>query len=283
MPVALEDLRRARRGLEAEPLAGDPLHLGLGGGVGADGAGELPDAEALDRADEPLAITVERECPPRELEPERCRLGVDAVGPAHADRLAVLLGAGDDGPEGSVEALEHERTRVLHRKRERRVEHVRRREPVVEEAALLAEPLGDGVDEGRDVVVRLPLDLGDALGRRHDGTLANRRDRLARYCPDLGPPLEGGQLDVEPAAQLLAVRPDVAHGRAGVASDHAAILGPTPEAAAGAPVGWGCPTDRSSTDGPVGPQCLAGSCPRRDSRRGSPRARCPRGGARRST
>ncbi len=41
VPVALQDLRRARRGLEAEPLAGDALHLGLGGGVGADGAGEL--------------------------------------------------------------------------------------------------------------------------------------------------------------------------------------------------------------------------------------------------
>ena len=30
--VALEDLRRARRRLEAEPLAGDPLDLGIGGG-----------------------------------------------------------------------------------------------------------------------------------------------------------------------------------------------------------------------------------------------------------
>ena len=224
--VALEDLRRARRGLEAEPLAGDPLDLGLGGRVGADGARELADAEALDRADEPLAVAVERERPAGELEPEGRRLGVDPVRPPHADRLAVLLGAGDDGAEGAIEAFEHERARLLDGERERRVEHVRRREPVVEQAALLAEPLGDRVDEGGDVVVRLALDLGDPLGRRHDGALADRGDGLARDGTDLGPALEGGQLDVEPAPQLLAVRPDVAHGRAGVAGDHAAILEP---------------------------------------------------------
>ncbi len=39
-----------RRRLEAEPLAGDPLDLGIGGRVGADGAGELADAHPLERA-----------------------------------------------------------------------------------------------------------------------------------------------------------------------------------------------------------------------------------------
>ena len=106
MAVALEDLRRARRRLEAEPLARDPLDLGLGGRVRADGAGELADAQALDRVDEPLAVALERECPAGELEPERRRLGVDAVRPADAERLAVLLGAGDDGREARVETLE---------------------------------------------------------------------------------------------------------------------------------------------------------------------------------
>ena len=48
--VALEDLRRGRRGLEPEPLAGDPLQLGIGGRVRADGAGELADAHPVERA-----------------------------------------------------------------------------------------------------------------------------------------------------------------------------------------------------------------------------------------
>src|SRR6476659_5470530 len=47
--VALENLRRARGRLEAEALAGDALHFGLGGRVGTDGARELADAESLDR------------------------------------------------------------------------------------------------------------------------------------------------------------------------------------------------------------------------------------------
>ena len=50
VPVALEDLRRDRLGLEPEPLAGDPLHLGVGGRVGADRARELADAHRLERA-----------------------------------------------------------------------------------------------------------------------------------------------------------------------------------------------------------------------------------------
>ena len=199
--VALEDLRRARRGLEAEPLARDPLDLRLGRGVGADGAGELADAQSLDRALEPLAVAVERERPAGELEPERRRLGVDAVRAPHAQRLAVLLGPHDDGAEGPVEALEHERARFLHGERERRVEHVGRGEPVVEPASLLAEPLRDGVDEGGDVVVRLALDLGHALGRRRDGPLADRGDGLGRDDADLRPAVERRQLDVEPAAR----------------------------------------------------------------------------------
>ena len=44
--VALDDLRRGRLGLEAEPLAGDALDLGVDGRVGPDGARELADAHA---------------------------------------------------------------------------------------------------------------------------------------------------------------------------------------------------------------------------------------------
>ena len=49
VPVALQDLRRARGRLEPEPLAGDLLDLRVGGG-GADGAGELADPNPPARA-----------------------------------------------------------------------------------------------------------------------------------------------------------------------------------------------------------------------------------------
>ena len=85
--VALEDLCRGRRRLEAEPLAGDPLELRVGGRVRADGAGELADAHALERARDARAAAVELERPAGELQPERRRLGVHAV--RAADRSVV--------------------------------------------------------------------------------------------------------------------------------------------------------------------------------------------------
>ena len=53
----------------------------------------------------------------------------------------------------------------------------------MEPAPFLPESLGDGVDEGGDVVVRPRLDLGDALRRRNDRSLADRIDRLAGTMP----------------------------------------------------------------------------------------------------
>ena len=100
--VALEDLRRGGRGLEAEPLAREPLELGIGRGVRADGARELPDAHPLERPRDPLAAARQLERPADELEPERRRLGMDAVRAADLQRLAVLLGARGDGGEERV-------------------------------------------------------------------------------------------------------------------------------------------------------------------------------------
>ena len=223
MPVARDDLRRDRLRLEAEPLAGDPLELRVGRRVGADRAGELPDAHPVERAAQPLAAAVELERPAGELQPEGRRLGVDAVRAADAERLPVLLGPGDDRCQRPLDALEQERARVAQLQRERRVDDVGRGQPVVEPAALLAEPVLDGVDEGGEVVVRLALELGDPLRRRRDrarpriASAASRRDD-----PELGPGVERGELDLEPGRELPLVRPHLGHGRTGVAGDHSA-------------------------------------------------------------
>ena len=218
--VALEDLRRARSGLEPEPLAGDPLDLGLGRRVGADSARELADPHPFERPGDAGAITLEREGPARELETEGRRLGVDAVRAADRQGLAMLLGTRHDGGEGPVDPGENQCAGVADLQRESGVEHIRRRQPVVKPAPLLAEPLGDRVDEGGDVVVRPRLDLRNALRRRNDGPLANRLDRLARHDAGLRPALQCGELDLQPARQPRLVRPDRRHGRAGVARNH---------------------------------------------------------------
>ena len=96
MAVALEDLRRGWRGLEADPLAREPLELGIRRGVGADRARELADAHPLERPRDAFLAARQLERPAGELEPEGCGLGMDAVRAADLQRLAVLLGARRD-------------------------------------------------------------------------------------------------------------------------------------------------------------------------------------------
>ena len=145
---------------------------------------------------------------------------MDAVRAADADRAAVLLRARDHRAERALEPDEEQRACIADLQRERSVEHVRRRQPVVDPAAFGAELLGDGVDERRDVVVGRELDLRHAFRRRRLRVAADRRDVGRGHGADLGPAVERGQLDVEPACQLALLRPDATHLRAGVAGDH---------------------------------------------------------------
>jgi hypothetical protein len=165
--VALQHLGRGGRRLEPEPFAGEALELRARRRIGPHGSGELAHAKPLDRPRDPLAVAVEREGPAGELEPERRRLGVHAVRATDHERVAVLLGACRDGAEGTVEALEHERARLLHGQGERRVEHVGRRQAVVEPATFAPDRLGDRVHERGYIVVRRSLELRDPRdGRR---------------------------------------------------------------------------------------------------------------------
>ena len=167
MAVALEDLGRGRRRLQAEPLARHPLELGVGGGVRPDGAGKLPDAHPLERAGDALPAPRKLERPAGELEPERRRLGMNAVCAADLERLAMLVGPCDDGGERAVERGKDEVSGPADLQRERGVDDVGRRQAVVEPApAFVVELLADGVDEGGGVVVERRLDFGDAFGAR---------------------------------------------------------------------------------------------------------------------
>ena len=166
VPVALDDLGRRRLGLEAEPFAGDALDLGVDRRVVADRARKLPDPNALERPRDAAPGAVELEGPDGELQAERRRLRVHAVGAADRDRQPMLVGPLHDGRERPVEPLQDQLARGAHLERERGVDDIRRGQPVVEPAAGLAEVAGDGVDERREVVVRLLLDLGHPLGRR---------------------------------------------------------------------------------------------------------------------
>ena len=78
---------------------------------------------------------------------------------------------------------------------------------------------GDGGGEGDDVVADFGFDLLDAgdgeVAAVADGVGAGWRDEA-----EAGEGLRGGGFDGEPAAVLVLVGPDAAHGGACVASDH---------------------------------------------------------------
>ena len=187
MAVALEDLRRRWRRLEAEPLTGESLELGACRGVRTDRAGELADAHPFERARDALAAAGELERPARELQPERRRLGMDAVRAADLQHLAVFLRSCFDGCERAVEPGQDQRAGLTDLHRQRRVDDVGGREAVVEPAARLAELLGGGIHECCGVVVEGCFELRHPLrGRR--GCAGDPGSRVARDDPG-NPPI----------------------------------------------------------------------------------------------
>jgi hypothetical protein len=217
VPVALHDLRRGRLRLEPEPLARDPLDLGVDCRVVPDRARELPDLHGGEGARNPFAVALELERPDGQLEPERRRLRMHAVSAADRQREPVLHGAPGNRCERALDAIEDQLAGRADLERERRVDDVRRRQPVMEPAPGRPELTRDGVDERNHVVVRLPLDLRDALRCRSDRVQADFLSGLRGYDPNLRPAVERRELDLEPALELALVRPDTGHLRSRVA------------------------------------------------------------------
>ena len=88
--VARHDLRGDRLGAQAQALEHARLEVRADVRVGADRAGDLADRGLLEARSQPLGVAVGLEREAGELEPERGRLGVDAVGAADAQRVDVL-------------------------------------------------------------------------------------------------------------------------------------------------------------------------------------------------
>ena len=78
-----------------------------------DGARQLPDPQPGEGTLDPPSVAVQPERPSGKLQPEGGRLGVDAVGAAHAERVAVLLGARDDHAERPLQPLQEKRAGLL--------------------------------------------------------------------------------------------------------------------------------------------------------------------------
>ena len=131
-------------------------------GEGADRARDRAGRDLLARGDQPLAGAREFRIGVGELEAERRRLGMDAVGAADRRRHLVLEGARLQRREQLVDVGEQQVGGAGELDVEAGVEHVGRRHALVHETRLGADDLGEMGEEGDDVVLGLALDLVDA-------------------------------------------------------------------------------------------------------------------------
>ena len=179
------------------------------------------------RRDQPLPGAGELGVGLRELEPERRRLGMDAVRAADRRRQLVLEGAALERGEQRVDVGDQQigGARELHV--EAGVEHVGRGHALMHEARLRPDDLGEMGEEGDDVVLDLALDRVDARDVEL-GVPALVPDRLGGVLRDdaeFGHGVGGMRLDLEPDAKARLGRPDRRHFGPGIARDHCGLAG----------------------------------------------------------
>ena len=119
-----------------------------------------------------------------------------------------------------LQIVRQERDRFVQLDRQRRVENVRRSQPLMNPARGRPDRSGDVFQKGDDVVVRALLDFRD-LRNGEARPLSNFGRVLFRNLAELGHRLAGKQFDLKPDLELALVRPNVAHLRPGITIDHA--------------------------------------------------------------
>ena len=143
-----------------------------------DRAGDLADADDLPGAQQPIQIALQLGVPQRQLDAERHRLGMDAVGAANHRGAAVLLGARPYRVERAGQILDDQVAGFTHLQRLRGVDHVGGGEAEVQPARRRPDLFGDRGGEGDDVVLG---DLLDRFDARH--VEPGARAQLARPRP----------------------------------------------------------------------------------------------------
>ena len=135
-----------------------------------------------------------------------------------AERLLVLEGTALERSRHGIDAVGQQGAGPVELHREARIEHVRRGEPLVDEARLRPHMVREVGEEGDDVVPGLALDRVDPLGIDErvvvpvDGAPERFRRLLRRLAErDLG--VERMALDFEPDGEASLRSPDRGHLR----------------------------------------------------------------------
>ncbi len=221
--VAGDHLRGGNRS-QPECVADVSFDLGRDVRVRAHRTAQLHHRDVVAGRPQARAVAVDLQCPEGDLRAERGRLGVDAVGPADHHRVAVLVGDAHQRGEQLGRRLDQQIGGVTKRPAQRGVDHVGRREPVVDpRRRRRPDRCLDHVDEGGDVVV------GDGLAVEHllhERLVGRRRQFATRHrvgCgdePQRRMTLGREQFHLEPPTEPDRVGPDGVHLRGGIARDH---------------------------------------------------------------
>ncbi len=169
MMVAADDLRGQRIVDQAQVLTDILLDERLDGAVGADSTGDGTEGNVLASVLKTVEIALELPGPRAKLHAEGHRLGVDAMGTAGAERVALLEGATLANLAEFFDVLDNQVTGLGELVAQSRIAQVGAGHAIVNPAAGLGVALGNiGVDvllhvgqEGNDVVARDFLDLID--------------------------------------------------------------------------------------------------------------------------
>ncbi len=137
----------------------------------------------------------------------------------------MLEGAPLQRRQQRIEIGQQQIGRLLQLHREGGVEHVARGHPLVHEARLGADMLGEVGQERDHVVVGLALDLVDPLDLE-GAALPDGARRALGDDPERGLGVAGVRLDLEPDPEAVLRLPDPAHLRAAVAWDHGGVPRP---------------------------------------------------------
>ncbi len=206
-----------RCGTQPELLAHVRLDLRIDVGVRADRAGHLADRDRFPRPNESDPVASELQRPERQLAAEGDGLGVDPVGAPGHGGVAMLMCPRDDGDFEPVDLAQDQIAGAHHGDRQPGVDHVVRREPVVQPLGGGAtDPCLDDVDEGGGLVIGDGFAFPDRL-EVEVGTLPDRRRVGRRHHPELGPGLRGEHLHLEPGTEAGLVGEEISDFRRGIA------------------------------------------------------------------
>ena len=149
----------------------------------------------------------------RQFQPERRRLGVDAMRTADDRRVFVFERASLDRREQRLDIGDQNVARALQLHGEAGVEHVRTGHALMHEAQVGADEFRKVGQEGDDVVLGDALDLVDALDveSHMPRFLPDRPGAFLRNDADLGQRVASVGLDLEPDPEPRLRLPDANH------------------------------------------------------------------------